>query len=194
MLNLEHLERCIEAILFASGDAIELSKLSETLLIDEKIVKNLIDRIRNRYAEQESPFEVQYLDHCCQMGVLPQYAPMIREALELRKNTPLTPAALEVLAVIAYNQPVTRSFIEQVRGVDCSSIVRGLVEKGLVEEAGRLNIPGKPLSYRTTSHFLRSFGMERLEQLPPIPEAQAEPDENALVEVEGQLDFFDEDF
>ena len=88
--------------------------------------------------------------------------------LDTRRGTPLSPAALEVLAVIAYNQPVSRSFIEQVRGVDSSSTVAKLLEKGLIEEAGRLNLPGHPISFRTTDVFLRTFGLQGLAQLPPL--------------------------
>lgn len=100
---------------------------------------------------------------------------MIREALEVKNNTPLSQAALEVLAIIAYNQPVTKSFVEQIRGVDSSSVVNSLVAKGLVQEMGRLEIPGRPISYGTTEHFLRCFGMQSIETLPKIPQPQEQP-------------------
>ena len=90
--------------------------------------------------------------------------------LDNRRNTPLSQAALEVLAIIAYNQPVSRGFVEQVRGVDSSSTISKLIEKGLVEEAGRLDLPGHPVSFRTTDVFLRTFGLATLEQLPPLHE------------------------
>lgn len=192
MQQLETLERKIEAILFAGGEPIEFGRLGEVLAIDEKTVRSLVERIRDRYYEQRSPLEIVALGNACQMCTLPEYAEVIRAALELRRSAALSPAALEVLAVIAYNQPVTRGFVEQVRGVDCSSIVRSLTDKGLVEEAGRLNIPGRPISYRTTEVFLRTFELESLEQLPTLPELPPEaiePEE----QLEGQIDFFQPD-
>ena len=104
-----------------------------------------------------------------------EYAAVMREALEVKNNTPLSQAALEVLAIIAYNQPVTKSFVEQIRGVDSSSVVNSLVAKGLVQEMGRLEIPGRPISYGTTEHFLRCFGMQSIETLPKIPQPQEQP-------------------
>lgn len=187
------MERNVEAILFASGDPIELEKIAEALQIDGKTVKNLIEKIRDRYFEQRSPLDIVTLGGAAQMCTLPQYADIIRPALELRRSTALSPAALEVLAVVAYNQPVTRSFVDQVRGVDCSSIVRSLTDKGLIEEAGRLNIPGKPISYRTTANFLRTFGLESLEQLPTLPELPPEDTPEEEPQLEGQIDFFEAD-
>lgn len=190
MQKLDMMERNVEAILFASGEAMEMEKIAKVLSIDEKTVKNLIERIRDRYFEQRSPLDIVTLGSACQMCTLPQYADVIRPALEMRRGAALSPAALEVLAVVAYNQPVTRSFVDQVRGVDCSSIVRSLTDKGLIEEAGRLNIPGKPISYRTTPNFLRTFGLESLEQLPTLPEIPPEtPDLES--QLEGQMDFFE---
>jgi len=184
-------ERRIEAIVFAAGDPIELAKISAALDIEENIAKHCIDMIRERYVRDKSPFDISYLGDAVQMTTLPEYAQYIRAALALRRSAPLSAAALEVLATIAYNQPVTRSFIEQVRGVDCSSIVRALAEKGLIEESGRLNIPGKPIAYRTTQTFLRCFGLSGIEQLPdlPGPEDEAADDTDTPQEIEGQMDF-----
>jgi segregation and condensation protein B len=92
--------------------------------------------------------------------------------MDIRRNTPLSQAAMEVLAIIAYNQPVTRPFVEQVRGVDCSAVVQGLQQKGLIEEKGRMDLPGRPLLYGTTSNFLRCFGISSLDQLPPLPQKE----------------------
>jgi segregation and condensation protein B len=190
--KLERMERNVEAILFASGDPIEIEKIAEVLMIDVKTVKNLIERIRDRYFEQRSPLDVVTLGAACQMCTLPEYADTIRPALELRRGMALSPASLEVLAVVAYNQPVTRGFVDQVRGVDCSAIVRSLTDKGLIEEAGRLNIPGKPISYRTTANFLRTFGLESIGQLPSLPELPPEEETVEEPELEGQIDLFDE--
>ena len=187
---LHTLERRIEAILFASGDPIETEKIAEALSIERKMVQHLIQGIRDRYLEQQSPFEILTLGSCYQMCTLPAYAKDIRTALTLRRGAALSSAALEVLAVIAYNQPVTRSFAEQVRGVDCSSIVRSLLEKGLIEEDGRLNIPGRPIAYRTTANFLRTFGLESLDQLPSVPDLPAAPPSADDDPAEQQIDLF----
>ena len=98
-----------------------------------------------------------------------EFAPQIRTVMDLRRNTPLSQAALEVLAVVAYNQPVTKAFVEQVRGVDCSGVIGSLTTKGLVEEKGRLELPGRPLLYGTTENFLRCFNISSLDELPPLP-------------------------
>jgi segregation and condensation protein B len=189
-MQLETLERKIEAILFASGEPLEGEKIAAALDIEEITVKHLIENIRERYLAQKSPLDILTLSGAYQMTTLPEYAEVIRAALTIRRHMPLSQAALEVLAVIAYNQPVTRALVEQVRGVDCSSIVHNLAEKGLVEEAGRLNIPGRPIAYRTTPNFLRSFGLDSLEQLPTLPAALPTEEENEG-QLEGQIDFFD---
>ena len=106
------------------------------------------------------------------MTTKPSYAVEIRKALEVRRNQPLSQAAFEVLSVIAYNQPVTKAFVEQVRGVDCTGVISGLCEKGLIEENGRLDLPGRPLLYVTTASFLRCFGLRSLSDLPPIPQEE----------------------
>ena len=109
------------------------------------------------------------LNNSYQMVSVKKYAPQVRKAMDLRRNIPLSQAAMEVLAVIAYNQPVTKSFVEQVRGVDCSGVIGSLTTKGLIEEKGRLELPGRPLLYGTTDHFLRCFSIRSLDELPPIP-------------------------
>ena len=188
-------ERRIEAIIFAAGEPIDIAKISGALDIAENVVKHCIDRIRQRYAQTKSPLDIVLLDGAVQMCTLPEYADCIRAALALRRAAPLSQAAMEVLAVIAYNQPVTRSFIDQVRGVDCANIVRSLADKGLVEEAGRLQLPGRPLAYRTTQVFLRSFGIAGLEQLPTLPKEPLEADKaegegrETQEELQGQIDF-----
>lgn len=189
LTKLEQTERRIEAILFAGGEPIEGKKIAEIIEVEETTVRKLVERIRDRYNDIKSPVDIVQLDESYQMVTRPQYAPDIRAALEIRKGAVLSQAAMEVLAVVAYNQPVTRAFVEQVRGVDCSSLVRSLCEKGLIEEAGRMDIPGKPIMYRTTSVFLRCFGIDTLEQLPRLPESIVEEDNE---QVEGQIDFFEE--
>jgi segregation and condensation protein B len=191
MTQLDSTERNIEAILFACGEPIERERLAEALQAEPHLIDLLVQKIRDRYQAAKSALDIISLDGAYQMCTMPQYGSVIRSALELRRGMALSQAALEVLAVVAYNQPVTRSFVEQVRGVDCSSLVRSLTEKRLIEEAGRMNIPGKPIVYRTTANFLRCFGLGGIDQLPVLPKGvEVPPDDDQL---EGQIDFFDED-
>lgn len=189
MAELKDLEKSIEAMLFASGDPLEISKIAEALEIEDSTANNLVQNIKDKYVEQESAIEIVFLDGSYQMTTRPEHADSIRKVLELGQSGALSSAALEVLAVIAYNQPVTRAFVEEVRGVDCSSLLRNLVDKDLIQEAGRLNIPGRPIIYSTTDTFLRSFSLDSIDQLPVLPEIIPE-DEEKLVQIEGQIDFF----
>lgn len=160
----------MEAVLFASGEPVEIEKLAELFEVEKETVLQVATLMKDDYEKEERGILLLTLDDSLQLTTKDQYADVIRAALELRRNTPLSQAAMEVLSVIAYNQPVTKSFVEQVRGVESGQIVNNLAEKGLVEEAGRLNVPGRPIAYRTTLHFLRCFGISSLEQLPPLPD------------------------
>lgn len=160
----------VEAVLFASGEPIELEKLAAACEMDKDETQRVIDRLNDRYKEQESAFEIGKLGASYQMMTRAQFARYIKAAAETRRQAPLTQAALEVLAIVAYNQPVTRGFIDQVRGVDSGGVVKSLTERNLLEEHGRLNdVPGRPIAYRTTENFLRCFGLSGLDGLPPIP-------------------------
>ena len=163
----------IEAILFACGDPIELEKLAAAAEIEAETVAKMIDRLNDRYSEQGSAFTISRLSSSYQMTTRPEYAPQIKAAMETRRQAPLSPAALETLAIVAYNQPVTKCYIEQIRGVDCFYGINSLIEKGLLEERGRLEAPGRPRLYGTTPDFLRCFGIESLDKLPPLPKIDA---------------------
>ncbi len=162
----------IEAMLFAAAEPVECEKIAAVLEIETSEVLSLIAALQQEYVERESGLCILKLAESFQLCSRKEYIEQIRALLELRKNTPLSQAALEVLAIVAYNQPVTKAFIEQVRGVDCSGVLRSLTEKVLIEEKGRLDLPGRPLLYGTTDNFLRCFGMESLEDLPELPEKQ----------------------
>ena len=140
------------------------------LEISEKKVKEHISALIDDYDASGRGITIILLDNSCQMVSKKEFAPQIRTVMDLRRNTPLSQAALEVLAVVAYNQPVTKAFVEQVRGVDCSGVIGSLTTKGLVEEKGRLELPGRPLLYGTTENFLRCFNISSLDELPPLPE------------------------
>ncbi len=159
----------IEAMLFASGEPIEASKLAEVLDIDIETMTKLLGHYGAMLDENNRGICLVRMNGKYQLCTREEYQEYVRALLEVKKNTPLSQAAFEVLAIVAYNQPVTRAFIEQVRGVDCSGSVSGLVQKGLIEEKGRMDLPGRPLVYGTTDRFLRCFSMQSLEDLPQLP-------------------------
>lgn len=177
-----------EALIFASGDPVETDRICEVLGIKAEQVASAVNELNKGYEKSESALRIIKLNDSYQLVTESKYAPEIRKMLEIQRNTPLSPAAFEVLAVIAYNQPVTRAFIEQVRGVDCSGVVSSLVEKGLIEERGRLELPGRPLIYGTTDSFLRCFGIESLDELPELPKKTAEEQEMLTGEDDGQVE------
>ncbi len=169
----------LEAMLFAHGEPVELERLADALHAEPIQTQILLEKLQKQYDERDSGMVLLNFEDRWQMATRPYYGEVVKRILDTRRNAPLSPAALEVLAVIAYNQPVSRSFIEQVRGVDSSSTVAKLLDKGLIEEAGRLDLPGKPVSFRVTDTFLRVFGLGSLADLPPLHEEEPsgpEPD------------------
>lgn len=167
-MMIKQLQAAIEAILFASGEPISLDRIAASLQADKTTVKSLIDLSIDKFESENSGIYITRLDDKYQMCTKPQFGDYVRKAMDMRRNIPLSSAAMEVLAIIAYNQPVTKSFIEQVRGVDCSGIIQSLNAKGLIEEKGRLELPGRPLIYGTSPNFLRCFNISSLDELPPI--------------------------
>lgn len=191
-MQLEQYEKIAEAILFAGGEPVEQKVIAAAMELDEEAAAAVLESLRTKYEKFESSVQVLRLENQWQLCTRKEYEPYIRSAFEIKRNAPLSQAAMEVLAVVAYNQPVTRAFAEQVRGVDCSGVMSTLAEKGLIEEAGRLDLPGKPIAYRTTPLFLRSFGLSSLDDLPPIID-EAEPSEKEeKAELEDQQSLFDE--
>lgn len=160
----------VEAILFASGDPIPLSRLADASGIAETQLPAVLNDLNQHYANNGHALQVLLLEQTAQLCTKESYAPYIQAALEQKRTLPLTPAALEVLTIAAYHQPVTKRFISHVRGIDSGSLVNTLVERELLEEAGRLDLPGRPIAYRTTNTFLRCFGLSSLKALPPLPE------------------------
>lgn len=169
-MDIKEIERSVEAILFAVGDPVSLPRLSEILNVDEVSLEKIIINLRDYYDFEQRGVRIVKLENAYQMCSASQYAEFVRKAMETKRPPRLSPPLLEVLSVIAYRQPVTRAYVEQVRGVDCSYSVSSLVEKGLICESGRLDVPGKPILYRTTKDFLRVFGLESLNDLPDLPE------------------------
>ena len=173
-MNIKEMIPAFEAVLFASGEPMSIERFAQVFEIAPEEVIGIMDELDKKLKKKENGFELVRLDNMYQLATKNQYVDYIKKAFDIRRRTPLSPAALEVLAVVAYNQPVTKSFIEQVRGVDCSGVVTTLIEKGLLEERGRLELPGKPLLYGTTKNFLRCFSISDLSELPPLPQKEQE--------------------
>ena len=161
----------------------EPEKLADVLKLDIENVIKMLGYLEAKYDESGSGLRLIRVDGKYQICTREAYADGVRALLEIKKNTPLSPAAFEVLAIVAYNKAVTRSFVEQVRGVDSSSVVNNLVERDLLEEYGRLDLPGRPIAYKTTENFLRCFGMTDIGGLPAIPDNTDQMDFDELDEM-----------
>lgn len=174
-MNKEQLISAMEAVLFASGDPVSIDRLSQVFEVSPEKTETIASALEKKLEENKSGVKLIRLENKYQLATRNEFAEYIKKAFDIKRKTPLSPAALEVLAVIAYNQPVTRSFVEQVRGVDCSGVITTLIEKELIEERGRLELPGKPLLYGTTDNFLRCFSISDLSELPPLPKDNVQP-------------------
>ena len=173
-MELKALESAIEAILFAAGDPVPAERICTALEQDRETVDAVCQRLADDYSYERRGIRLIRLEDSWQMCSAPEHASAIRKTLESRKPARLSQTALEVLAIVAYFQPVTRTYIEQIRGVDSAYTVGLLLERDLIQEAGRLAVPGRPIQYRTTETFLRSFGLTSLEELPELPSATQE--------------------
>lgn len=176
-MNNNNILASLEAMLFAAGDPVEPAKLAEVLDIDVENIIKMLGHLEAMYDEKDGGLRLIRIDGKYQLCTREEYSDEVRALLEIKKNTPLSQAAFEVLAIVAYNKSVTRSFIEQIRGVDCSGPVSNLIQKGLIEEKGRLDLPGRPLVYGTTDRFLRCFSLNSLEDLPDLPEEAEKNDD-----------------
>lgn len=177
-----------EAVLFSGGEPISIERFSLVFDISPERVVEVMDALAKKLDGGDRGVSLVRMENTYQLATKTQYADKIKKMFDIKRRTPLSPAALEVLAVVAYNQPVTKSFIEQVRGVDCSGVVTTLIEKGLIEERGRLELPGRPLLYGTTKNFLRCFSLSDLSELPPLPK-----NENSTRDVAEQLELEDDE-
>lgn len=173
----QQVENIIEGILFASGEPVEVAKLAQTLEMPKQEVRAVADHLMHRYEDREGGLCILKLEDSYQMCTNPAYGNYISLALQKKKKPVLSPAALEVLSIVAYKQPVTKAYVEQVRGVESSNVVNNLVEKGYIEEAGKLDAPGRPTLFTTSKEFLRVFGLRSIGELPAIPEIREEEQE-----------------
>ena len=196
-----YLMSAVEAILFAAGDPVPAQRIALVLGVKAAEVFSAAEALAREYLERGSGLRLLRLDEKLQLCSAPEQAENITRALEQRKQPKLTPAALEVLAIVAYFQPVTRAYIDQIRGVDSSYTVGMLTERGLIEPAGKLDVPGRPTVYRTGDAFLRTMDISSLEELPALPDMGSDEGiialQNKIEELQsgvldGQMSFADE--
>jgi len=171
-----NLEAGVEACLFAAGEAVPIDRLAAALETSRDAIANAANALEKLYDDEQRGVMLLRLENKLQLASRPTYAVAARRILESRRPPSLSGAALEVLTIIAYRQPATRSIIDQLRGVDSAGTIAGLEEKGLIEEAGRLDTPGHPILYRTTDAFLRTFAISSLQELPPLPPLERQED------------------
>ena len=173
-MDWKELECALEGVLFASGEPVPVERLCLGLEVDRPTLDAVAQKLMDQYSYDRRGIRLLRLDTSYQLCSAPEYAKIIRQTLESRKPARLSQPALEVLAVIAYYQPVTRAYVDQVRGVDSSYTMGLLLERELIEEAGRLAVPGRPMQFRTTKTFLRAFGLSSLDELPELPNTSQE--------------------
>ena len=187
--QLKNIEGAIEAILYAAGYPVKYAKIAEVLGLDLHNTKKMISHMAESYNGEKSKRGISLLmfEDTCQFCTKEPYAPYIREALGIRRGGNLSASSMEVLAIVAYNQPLTRTFVDQVRGVDSSYAMNSLIDKGLIESCGRLDAPGRPMLYVTTDKFLRVFGLNSLSEL-PATETVLPPKEDVPIIADGDGD------
>ena len=173
-LELKELESAVESILFASGEPVEIERICVALELSREEVEEILHRLSDYYSFERRGIRLVKMEDTYQLCSAPEHGDVIRRAFEIRKPAKLSQPALEVLTIIAYYQPTTRAFVDQIRGVDSSYTVTLLLNRHMIEECGRLQVPGRPRLYRTTKTFLRSFHLNSLEDLPEMPGMEAE--------------------
>ena len=179
-MEVKELESALEGVLFASGEPVSVERLCLGLEVDRPTLDAVAQKLMDKYSFERRGIRLLKLDTSYQLCSAPEFAPHIRKTLESRKPARLSQPALEVLAVIAYYQPVTRAYVDQVRGVDSAYTIGLLLERELIEESGRLAVPGRPVLFRTTKNFLRSFGLGSLDELPELTDPTKEEEQLKL--------------
>lgn len=173
-LEMREIESAIEGILFASGESVQIDRICMALEMDKPTVELVLKRLADHYSYERRGVRLVRMEDSYQLVSAPDYADYIRKAFEIRKPARLSQPALEVLTIIAYYQPTTRAYVDQIRGVDSSYTVGLLLDRQLIEECGHLQVPGRPRLYRTTKAFLRAFHLNSLEELPEMPGLEAD--------------------
>lgn len=181
-----NIDSVIESLLFVSGDGLAISHIAEILEIDETEVKVHLDKLKEFYISNNRGLQIVEYDGYIQLKTPEENFVYVAKLAESKRKQPLSPAALESLSIVAYHQPVTRSSVEFIRGVNSDGPMARLVERGLIEECGRLDAPGRPILYKTTKEFLRSFGLNSLSDLPDIKDLSAQYPYVQSVEEQGE--------
>lgn len=190
-LEMKEIESAIEGILFAAGEPVREDRIAAAMELDRPTVQQILQKLMDYYAYERRGIRLLHMEDTWQLCSAPDYADAIRRAFEIRKPAKLSQPALEVLTIIAYYQPTTRAYVDQIRGVDSSYTVGLLLERKLIEECGRLQVPGRPHLYRTTKNFLRAFHLTSLEELPEMPDLAGEGqmrlgDDGAIIDPEAE--------
>lgn len=173
-MDRKEMESAVEGILFASGEPVRVDRICVALGIDRPTAEQILQKLMDYYAYERRGIRLLKIEDSWQLCSAPDYADVIRRAFEIRKPAKLSQPALEVLTIVAYYQPTTRAYVDQIRGVDSSYTMGLLLERGMIEECGRLQVPGRPRQYRTTKQFLRAFHLTSLEELPEMPDLGGE--------------------
>ena len=173
-MEMRDIESAVEGILFASGEPVQVERICVALDMDRPTVEQVLQKLMDYYAYERRGIRLLHIEDSWQLCSAPDYADIIRRAFEIRKPAKLSQPALEVLTIIAYYQPTTRAYVDQIRGVDSSYTMGLLQERKLIEECGRLQVPGRPHLYRTTKQFLRAFHLTSLDDLPEMPDLAAD--------------------
>lgn len=177
----------VEAILFAAGYPMKYDKLAEVLCLTPSEIKRIVSELAEKYNDDEHGIMVLMFPETCQLCTKEQHADLIREALGIKRGGNLSNSSMEVLAIVAYNQPVTRSFVDLVRGVDSNYAMNSLIDKGLIECSGRLDAPGRPMLYSTTDKFLRVFGLNKIDELPEVEMLRASEEQMEIMIPEEEI-------
>ena len=172
--EMKEIEAAVEGILFASGEPVGIDRICVALDLDKPTAELVLQRLQDYYSYERRGIRLLRMEDSYQLCSAPEYGDQIRKAFEIRKPAKLSQPALEVLTIIAYYQPTTRAYVDQIRGVDSSYTVGLLLDRHLIEECGRLQVPGRPRLYRTTKAFLRAFHLKSLDDLPEIPGLEAD--------------------
>ena len=190
-IEMKEIESAIEGILFASGEPVHVDRICVALELDRPTAEQVLQKLMDYYSYERRGIRLLHIEDSWQLCSAPDYADYIRKAFEIRKPAKLSQPALEVLTIIAYYQPTTRAFVDQIRGVDSAYTIGLLLERKLIEECGRLQVPGRPHLYRTTKQFLRAFHLTSLDELPEMPDLAGEGqmrlgDDGAIIDPESE--------
>ncbi len=189
-MKLKDAEAIIEGVLFAAGDSVDIERISDILDIDVKSTRAVMTALMDKYDSENRGLKIIRLEDSYQMCTRGEYNEYISKLAQPRRAQTLSNAAMEVLSIVAYKQPVTRAVIEQIRGVSCDSLVNRLLERNLIQEIGRLDTPGRPMLFGTTEEFLRCFGVTSVTDLPDYEKISSE--QISLEEEEGYMSSIDE--